>query len=117
MSEIGRIVEIERNDPLITNVLDYAEIMKAESHHNHPIIVDHNGTIRWRATGIINHLLDTKLNLNDLVALFYELGWDKNSEQYRHLYRSMGYSLAGYWEVFYWEMNNEDADKYVGGKS
>ena len=24
----------------------------------------------------------------------------------------MGYSLGGYWEVFYWEVNNELAHKY-----
>jgi hypothetical protein len=26
----------------------------------------------------------------------------------------MGYSLSGYWEIFYWEVNNEDAEDYHG---
>lgn len=32
----------------------------------------------------------------------------KNSEVYRKLYRDMGYSLYGYWEI-----NNEDAGEYI----
>jgi hypothetical protein len=40
------------------------------------------------------------------------MGLGKNDESVRKLYRDMGYSLSGYWEIFYWEMNNEDADQY-----
>ena len=36
----------------------------------------------------------------------------KNSEEWRKLYRDIGYSLYGYWEIFYWDMNNEDAADY-----
>jgi hypothetical protein len=42
----------------------------------------------------------------------YEKGYTKNSEIYRKLYRDMGYSLSGYWEVFYWDVNNEKVDEY-----
>ena len=51
--------------------------------------------------------------INDLIPLLDSLGYDKNSEVYRKLYRDMGYSLFGYWEVFYWVANNSEADKYV----
>jgi hypothetical protein len=44
--------------------------------------------------------------------LFFKMGLTKNSEEVRKLYRDMGYSLSGYWEIFYWDMNNEDAHKY-----
>jgi hypothetical protein len=44
--------------------------------------------------------------------LFYKMGLTKNSEEVRKLYRDMCYSLSGYWEIFYWDMNNEDARKY-----
>jgi hypothetical protein len=44
--------------------------------------------------------------------LFMRMGLTKNSEEVRKLYRDMGYSLSGYWEIFYWDMNNEDAHKY-----
>jgi hypothetical protein len=29
------------------------------------------------------------------------------------MYRDMGYSLYGYWEIFYWEMNNDYAQDYI----
>ena len=35
-----------------------------------------------------------------------------NSEMWRKLYRDLGYSLFGYWEIFYWEANNEKAAEY-----
>lgn len=44
--------------------------------------------------------------------LFRSMGLTKNSEEMGKLYRDMGYSLSGYWEIFYWETNNEDAGKY-----
>lgn len=53
-----------------------------------------------------------KIDLNTLVLLLNHLGYGKNSEVYRQLYRDMGYSLYGYWEIFYWEVNNPDANEY-----
>jgi hypothetical protein len=44
------------------------------------------------------------------------MGLNKNSEEVRKLYRDMGYSLSGYWEIFFWEVNNEDAPLYRKGK-
>ncbi len=29
------------------------------------------------------------------------------------MYRDMGVSLFGYWEIFYWEMNNEKSQEYI----
>jgi hypothetical protein len=40
------------------------------------------------------------------------MGLTKNSEEVRKLYHDMGYSLSGYWEIFCWEANNENARKY-----
>jgi hypothetical protein len=89
---------------------DYADMMKTEDHHNHEIVMV-NGTIRWKPNHPVNFLLE-KLNLNDLCPLLIELGHDKNSELYRKLYRDMGYSLSGYWEIFYWDWNNEKTCLY-----
>jgi len=50
--------------------------------------------------------------MNNVVNFMYSIGLTKNSEEYRKLYRDIGYSLYGYWEIFYWEMNNEDASDY-----
>ena len=91
--------------------INYREMMKTESHHDHKIIITENGTLRWEADEFIGRLTDG-CNLNDIVQGLHSKGNGKNSEIYRELYRKMGYSLSGYWEIFYWDMNNEDAADY-----
>jgi hypothetical protein len=90
----------------------YREILDVETHHNHEIIKDDNGTLRWKENPTVSHYLKN-ISLNDLCPLLMTLGYGKNSEVYRKLYRDMGYSLFGYWEIFFWEANNEDASEYV----
>ena len=102
---------IRRDDGQILSVESYAEIMEKESHHDHELVIDSSGTIRWKACDTVNHILKG-MSLNDICPLLCSLGYDKNSEVYRALYRKMGYSLSGYWEVFYWDWNNEEADQY-----
>lgn len=88
----------------------YQEMMKTESHHDHKI-VSINGVLRWEENPAVNSLLE-HISLNDLCPLLCVMGFGKNSEVYRKLYRDMGYSLSGYWEVFYWGMNNDDYAEY-----
>lgn len=95
---------------------DYRLILNTENHHNHEIIEDEHGTLRWKPKPLVNKLI-SKINLNDVWILFEALGYDKNSEIIRQLYRDMGYSLYGYWEVFYWNVNNEIADEYVPNRA
>ena len=90
---------------------DYSEMMKKETHHDHEIIKDEHGTIRWKEDPFIRQFT-YDCSLNDICAGFYANGNDKNTESYRELYRKMGYSLSGYWEIFYWDMNNGIADEY-----
>ena len=94
-------------------VEDYQEIFKKEAHHDHEIIETDNGVIRWKANPDAEHFLKN-ISLNDLCPLLNCMGYDKNSEVYRKLYRDMGYSLSGYWEIFYWGVNNEEAEDYRG---
>lgn len=96
------IKEIKRED--ITDET-YREILDCETHHNHSIIEDEGGTYRWKKNPRVRELVD-KCGLNELVELLFSMGYDKNSEVFRKMYRDMGYSLYGYWEIFYWEMNN-----------
>ena len=42
--------------------------------------------------------------------MLQHLGIDKNHEVYRDLFRKMGYSLDGYWEIFVFY--NQDCDQY-----
>lgn len=89
----------------------YKEIFDKESHHNHIIIQDENGTYRWEENVVTRTLVDLA-GLNELVVKLSNLGIDKNNENYRKMYREMGYSLYGYWEIFYWEVNNPKASSY-----
>ena len=94
---------------------DYKLIVDKEWHHDHEIITDDHGTIRWKENPKVREIIDKGI-LNDLWYLFHTMGLNKNSEEVRKLYRDMGYSLSGYWEIFYWEVNNEDARLYRKGK-
>lgn len=96
----------------------YKDICDRE-HHNHPIYKDEHGTLRWKADPVIEMLWEAQaddgthcgpiaLDLNALAAY----GPGKNDPRVRELYRRMGYSLHGYWELFHWEVNNPDADQY-----
>ena len=91
---------------------EFKLVMDSETHHNHPVITDEEGTVRWKQNASVRHLIDEKIDLNSLWMLFGALGLNKNSEFIRNLYRNMGYSINGYWEIFYWEMNNPIADEY-----
>ena len=93
------------------DIEDFQEIFAAESHHDHEVIEDEHGTLRWKRNDQVDKLV-TEMNLNNIWALFYHMGLNKNSEEVRKIYRDMGYSLNGYWEIFYWEVNNELASEY-----
>lgn len=89
----------------------YRQILDIETHHDHEIIADSQGTYRWKPNATVTSIL-SNLDFNSVIALLQNLGYDKNSEVYRKLYRDIGYSLYGYWEVFYWKTNNKFADDY-----
>lgn len=87
------------------------EMLKTESHHNHEIVKDENGVIRWKQIPGVRKIMD-QIGLNEIWILFGKMGHGRNSEILRELYRQIGTSLFAYWETFYWEANNPDADKY-----
>lgn len=87
----------------------FGEIMRKESHHDHPIEL--NKIPRWKQNDDVKAYVD-KMGLNDIIGLFISMGYTRNSEVWRKLYRDIGTSLFAYWEVFYWEMNNEEAEEY-----
>ena len=99
---------IDRNSLL--DIADYKEIFDKEKHHNHKI-VDDNGVYRWEENKGKTTRVEEK-GLNSVVEKMMEMGLNKNSEEWRALYRNMGYSLSGYWEVFFWDWNNSIADEY-----
>ena len=93
---------------------DYLEWMDKESHHDHLIVRDKNGTLRWKETPNLHSQATDKCgHMSEIMQMFQLLGWSKNSEQVREFYRKIGYSLSGYWEIFHWRVNNPDRDNYV----
>lgn len=85
---------------------EYKEVLDKETHHNHEL-VEVDGIIRWKEEKALSNV-----NMNEATLLLISLGYDKNSEIYRELYRKAGISLSKYWEIFYTEANNEDYLNY-----
>ena len=70
-------------------------------------IISVNGSLRWEEDTSLGNI-----DLNQITSDFYESDIDKNNEIWRNLYRRLGYSLYGYWEVFYWDANNIISSDY-----
>lgn len=87
-----------------------AAMLLTEQHHDHEIVVV-DGLARWKENPGVREVVDM-CDLNNMIEDMEKKGIGRNDERYRRLYRNMGYSLRGYWEVFYWSMNNEDAEEY-----
>ncbi len=90
----------------------YREILDVETHHDHEIVIGECGNYRWKKHPEVRKMVDD-IGLNELWNLFTSLGYGKNSEIFRKMYRDMGVSLFGYWEIFYWEMNKEKSQEYI----
>ena len=103
----------------IASVCDeYSDVMEGGVSHDHKIIEDEHGTYRWEANQMVRRLVDSPsfdLNLYWTDKL-QENPKAKNDPEVRKLYRDMGYSIFGYWEVFYWDVNNEYADEWDPNK-
>ena len=91
--------------------LDFIKIIKKENHHNHEIIQDEEGRLFWKPDMNLCTEIEGK-NINDYIYNFLSKGLDKNSEEYRKFYRDIGYSLFGYWEIFYCNANNPICNNY-----
>lgn len=98
---------------------DYKKVLLCEQ-LGHPLHIDKNGTLRWAAKPErekeIMESIGAK-DLDDVYTIYYDQyspQFDvpaKNNDLIRELYKCRGYSLSGFWEVFYWDWNNEHADK------
>jgi len=92
---------------------EYVDILEREFHDGE-LYVTPDGYVRWvedpeRAKEIMD-----SFGAKDLNDLFGRCRADKNDPIIRELYKCIGYSLYGFWEIFYWDVNNEDADEYRG---
>ncbi len=91
---------------------DYEMVLAREEKDGHQLYVDKHDTIRWVENPIREKEIMDIYRAGDLSQLFMH-GADKNTAIIRELYKCIGYSLCGFWEIFYWEVNNERANEYV----
>ncbi len=102
---------VSRNDKILNEYDIWKEMKLFEAHHDHKIIYDKKiKKFVWETTYV------GKYDLNKIMADFSKRGLTKNSEEVRALLRSIGYSLYGYWEIVYWEVNNSDVKSYIPNK-
>jgi len=83
------------------------ELMKCP----HEIRINKHNQLEWKE---IHCDYDT---INNDVRKMMLAGINKNDEIYRDYYRKLGYTLYGYWEIFYWEVNNSNCINYDYNKS
>ena len=75
-------------------------------------IVDEQGTLRFMRNKIVDNLvgqwktLDDVIDLNTIWVDFQESKY--TLDEMMELYRLIGYSVFGFWEVFGWEVNTCD---------
>lgn len=97
---------IERKDVLEPI---FQKMLRTETHHTHEIIQSKNGVLRWKDNIDENDIESESKILRDIESNqddFY-------SESMRELYRDLGYSLCGYWKMFYGMVDDENEDGYV----
>lgn len=91
----------------------YELVLTREEQTGHEIHINEHGTLRWDANPDREKEIMDGFGAKDLNDLFMYKGFDKNDPIIRELYKCIGYSIYGFWEIFYWEVNNEYANEYV----
>lgn len=94
---------IDRKDILVPH---FQEIFKTEWHYQHEIIADKNYILRWKSDF-------ASKSEGEIMEEIESYNGSRNSESFRKLYRDLGFSLSGYYDLFYWLANNEDVSQYV----
>jgi len=79
---------------------EYKQVLDREF-QGHQLYVDKHGTIRWVADPERENEIMAEFGARDMNDLYLK-GGDKNDPRMRELYKHIGYSLSGFWEVFYW---------------
>jgi len=92
---------------------EYKQVLKRE-HYGHELYVDKHNTIRWVKNPEKEKEIMEEFGASDLNDLFGRCRADKNDPRIRELYKHKGYSLFGFWEIFYWRVNNPCACEYKG---
>ncbi len=77
-------------------------------HPIQPLVTDEQGTVRFKANSIVNHLLDNGgINMNDIAVMNFS---KEDREQFAQL---IGYSWSGACDLSYMSEEVLDAAKYM----
>ena len=116
------LVKPERSDALKRKYgkidPEWAEIFAKDGLDHEVEMVD--DVLRWKPDPLVRWMVD-QMDLNDFwhprkrPAMHDRPPISKNDPRVREMYRKMGYSISGYWEIFFWDMNNELAEIWEGG--
>jgi hypothetical protein len=91
----------------------YGDMLKTESHHKHEIIRDERGIAKWKENPQVRETMKGEgVELGGLIKTLDTIGYGRNSEVLRKLYREMGVSLSSYETMFYDPCNNEEIEDY-----
>lgn len=91
----------------------YGDMLKTESHHKHEIIKDEHGVVKWKENPKVRETMKQEnVGLGELIKTLDVIGYDRNSEVLRKLYREMGVSLSSYITMFYDPCNNDEVEDY-----
>ena len=99
--------------------VEYADVFALDG-RDHEVYLD-DKVLRWRedphVRWITNHMDLNDFWYPDNSKCSPDLNRDpisKNDPNIRKMYRNMGYSLSGYYDIFFWEINNPIASEWEG---
>ena len=79
---------------------EYAEVFEKDGLEDDIELV--KDVLRWKENPTVRLLVDSSaFDLNRFWAEWGHSGYTKNHPVVRKLYRDMGYSISGYWELFF----------------
>jgi len=101
----------------------FREIISTEPHITNRIVryAGHD-TLYWEKANFVALYLDAvakagEYSFEDVVNHYTKLGFTKNSDIYRQLYRDAGCSLFDYYETFYMPNDTYNPSEYIAGKN
>lgn len=87
---------------------EYAEVFAKDGLKDE--VEMYGDVLRWKPDPLVRWMVDTM----DLEDFWIRQGNNKNDPMIRGMYRKMGYSVFGYWEIFFWDGNNARAHEWKG---
>jgi hypothetical protein len=90
---------------------DFFVMMEYEAHHDHEIIMDNAGMLRWKDDPEVRKLLIEYGGCTDnIIQVIRGMGYDNNSEVLRKFYRDCGLMLVEYFDILYGQNGVVDID-------